>query len=69
MNFVSPSVKICFVLFEWTPFGRKEEGIPTSGNRTNLPTSLGWVNPNTAVARNRIRRLAQHQAAAWTQAD
>ena len=41
----------------------------TSGNRTLVPTSLGRVNPNTAAAGNRTRRLAQHQAATRTQAD
>ena len=62
------------VLFEWTPSRRKEVGIPlaislTSGNRTNVPTSLGRVNPNIAAAGNRTWRLAQHQAATRTQAD
>ena len=32
----------------------------TSGNRTKVPTSLGQVNPNTAAAGDRTRRLAQH---------
>ena len=41
----------------------------TSGNRTNVPTSLGRVNPNTAAAEIRTRRLARHQAATRTQAD
>ena len=41
----------------------------TSGNRTNVPTSLGRVNPNTAAAEIRTRRLACHQAATRTQAD
>ena len=40
-----------------------------SGNRTNVPTSLGRVNPNTAAAEIRTRRLARHQAATRTQAD
>ena len=40
-----------------------------SGNRTNIPTSLGRVNPNTAVAEIQTRHLAQHQAATRTQAD
>ena len=41
----------------------------TSGNRTNVPTSLGRVNPNTAAAEIRTRRLAHHQAATRTQVD
>ena len=42
----------------------------TSGNRTNVSTSLGRVNPNTAATGYRTRRLAQHQAACMrTQAD
>ena len=39
------------------------------GTEQNVPTSLVWVNPNTAAAGNRTRRLAQHQAATRTQAD
>ena len=42
----------CFVLFEWT-------------GTEQTSTSLGWVNPNTAAARNQIRHLAWHQAATW----
>ena len=38
-------------------------------NRTNVPTSLGQLNPNTTATRNRTRRLAQHQAATWTHTD
>ena len=65
--------KFCFVLFEWTPSRRKEVCIPFGilphGNKTNIPTSLGRVNTNTAAAGDRIRCLAQHQAATQTQAD
>ena len=40
-----------------------------SRERANIPTSLGQVNPNTAAAEIRTRRLAHHQAATQTQAD
>ena len=48
---------VCFVLFEWTPTQRKEVGIPLGilphiQDITNIPTSLGQVNPNTAAAGN-----------------
>ena len=38
-------------------------------NRTNVPTSLGRVNPNTAAAGYQTRHLALHQAAKRTQSD
>ena len=69
-------LSFCFVLF--CLYGRLPEGRKwvshkgfclTSGNRTNVPTSLGRVNPNTAAAEIRTRRLACHQAATQTQAD
>ena len=41
----------------------------TSGNRTNVLSSLGQVNPNTVAIRNQTRCLAQHQAAKRIQAD
>ena len=58
-------------LFEWTPSQWKEVGIPLGilPDRTNVPTFLGRVNPNTTAARNRTQRLARHQAATRTQAD
>ena len=53
---------------------RKESGYPIKDfasrlETEKLPSSLGWVNPNTAAAGNRTRRLARHQAATRTQAD
>ena len=63
----------CFALNGHLPNRRKwisHKGFClTSGKHTNVPTSLGQVNPNTAAAGNRTRRLAQHQAATRTQAD
>ena len=70
---VQVSCCVFFVLFDWMPSQRKEVGIPLgifmSRNRTNVPTSLGQVNPNTAAAGNQTWCLAQHQGATWTQAD
>ena len=64
---------VLFCLYGRLPEGRKwvsHKGFClTSGNRTNVPTSLGRVNPNTAAAEIRTRRLARHQAATRTQAD
>ena len=49
------STFVClFCLYGRLPEGRKwvsHQGFClTPGNRTNVPTSLGWVNPNTAAA-------------------
>ena len=61
-------------LFVWMPSRRKEVGIPLGilphvREQNKHSTSLGQVNPNTAAAEIRTRRLARHQAAAQTQAD
>ena len=61
---------VCFVCMD--AFPKKGSGYPIRdfasrpGNRTNVPTSLGRVNPNTAADGDRTRRLAQHQAATRT---
>ena len=63
----------CFCLNGSLPIGRKwvsyQGLILQSRIRTNVPTSLGQVNPNTMAAGNPSWHVALHQVATWTQAD
>ena len=73
---VNLQMAFCFVLFCLNGcllVGRKwvshKEFCLASRDRTNIPTSLGQVYPNTTAAEIQTRRLACHQAATRTQAD
>ena len=63
MNFATNRFSfVLFCLYGRLPEGRKWVSLKgfclTSGNRTNIPTSLGRVNPNTVAAGNRTWHLA-----------